>query len=202
MDWSSLPSLTWVIFFANMPPLWCGRLTTLERSKGAARKFLLTGAVLIGVTGCASSSDVLPAQVSSEQVGPLESFLFLVDGFPSNPRVEGNFEESDRINNQMNLELEHAVADCMAERGFTYIPNNWSTFTTVARPEGTFIPRDSRAWAETFGFGMSTNDLPGLYMDEVETRWIADRELERENRRLSGWDEAWLHRVESLRTAR
>ena len=83
---------------------------------------------------------------TTEAGSPLAEFLgqdlFGADGFD-----EAAFAEEQR-------QREEAIAACMADQGFEYIPRDTSAFAAAVRPDD--IEFDSREYAETYGFGITT----------------------------------------------
>lgn len=96
-----------------------------------------------------------PAPAGS--VGPLDTYLLprsLLE--PADPAVARARED----------EVERRVAACMAERGFTYVPVLGRS--PQSPPSGTIEPEpDTRAWAQRWGYGITTAPPTGGSGDAV-----------------------------------
>ena len=55
---------------------------------------------------------------------------------------------------------ERITAECMAEKGFEYIPQNPSDFMFFGGPPGQDLEPGSTAWIAKYGFGISTQRFP------------------------------------------
>ena len=105
-------------------------------------------------------------------IGPLEEFMERILGpgnffFSVSGAAPTNAEAPlTAAPDREFMRREEAIAACMHNQGFKYYP---LTFTriTYERPAGTFIPADTREWAQTFGFGHITASDPGRW----DTRW-------------------------------
>jgi hypothetical protein len=113
------------------------------------------------------------------EIGPLDHFLIRVSDariFPLGTELEEvlGVDELTAIRNRQRIQQQEFLSVCMQEKGFTYLPRDWITNVIVRRPEGTFIDRNSREWAERFGFGHSTTDIEGRWDSAFESQLVID----------------------------
>jgi hypothetical protein len=88
--------------------------------------------------------------------GPLEQYIVRIVG---HPHFDTGAERQAAIDSAM-LEAEELIAACMHAQGFTYHIDPTSGITVVDRAAIDFtVPYGSRAWAETYGFGINHPDL-------------------------------------------
>jgi len=116
-------------------------------------------AVLAGCTPLPTSTPSPPSTVEpaagvalAETRGPLDEFTTRIWGAADTQQA------AQELSDQFHRFSEEYVAACMAEQGFTYIPNMART-TRVTITEGPV--RGSREFAELYGFGLTANDGRG-----------------------------------------
>lgn len=109
-----------------------------------AKLLLVIAAIAVTASGCASGGDTTDAG------SPLAEFL----GEDDFVDFENNPEAARASAAERELVRQEAIAACMKEKGFDYIPQNSSNFNAFSGPQG--IDYDSRGYAEKFGFGITT----------------------------------------------
>ena len=118
------------------------------------------GIALVGIATACGGSSPTAAVVSAddpntveevEYRSPLAEFLGQdVGGF--------EFDEAEMIEQQRRAE--QAIAECMAEQGFTYIPRDPAEFMSFGGPPDEEFEPGSDAWIAKYGFGISTQRFP------------------------------------------
>ena len=92
-------------------------------------------------------------------VGPLDEFWFRITGFAWDDDGAAVQEREAQAHQVM----EERIAACMAEQGFTYLPRDyqWGFITSGGSLPGAQVEPTAmwgtREWAETYGFGISTD---------------------------------------------
>ena len=135
--------------------------------RSARPRAVVAAAAAVGfvVLAACTTSDPGPA-VTPKALGPLEELLATGRGLDvASDAVAAYIAETAR--------WENAIAVCMAEQGFDYIP-------VVPDPSDVTVPtasidRDSRAFAEQYGYGIAT-DVPddgGLSAEFMNPNWDA-----------------------------
>jgi len=81
----------------------------------------------------------------------------------------GAFEFDEATLRQEQLELERAIAECMAEKGFEYIPIDPAQTVSVI-PSGDEFERGSTAWTNKYGFGITTRRFPQSQVGDLVGR--------------------------------
>lgn len=128
-----------------------------SRSPGgwyAARMFCagLAGTLLVAGCGAAdestSSADGGGAATSSSYFSPLQEYL--------SPSSTG--AGADEANQAKEKKVQEIAAACMADQGFDYVPFVYPMSTTMVLDDTDY---SSRAWAEKYGYGISTVDAFG-----------------------------------------
>lgn len=163
----------------------------------AALATLLAGCAGLGIrndgTAAASGNDGA-SQVEEQpewQIGPLEQFMDRILG-PGTWRfsASGGFSRdnedptaSRQYWDSRDAAEQEAISVCMHEQGFTFLPRVL-TSTTFERPAGTFIPADSREWAQAFGFGITTVNDPGVSIGRWGSTIESDPEVWRRQEEL------------------
>lgn len=94
----------------------------------------------LAVAGCTADDEAPPAPAATA-VSPLDAVL----------GVDDDAAVAD-ARNARNREVEEAVADCMAEQGFEYVPSTEDTSMVI---EGEAVDTTTRKWAEDNGYGIS-----------------------------------------------
>jgi hypothetical protein len=122
----------------------------------SARSIAFAGglAVVVLLVGCGASDDATgeeggPATSSSSFVSPLEEYL--------SPSSTGNGNAEYEAKEK---KVQEIVAGCMADQGFDYVPFVYPMPSSPAMDDLDFA---SRAWAEKYGYGISTTNsaMPG-----------------------------------------
>lgn len=113
----------------------------------------LATAVTLGLSACsggASSRSAGDSTADGAADSPLEAYLSGVWGDELSP------EEQEAENAEMNRRIEEAVADCMTEQGFDYVP---FIAPSVTGDDVEWLP-DDRDWVAQYGYGIATSPYP------------------------------------------
>lgn len=130
------------------------RDTRSPRGWHAARMFCagLAGTLLVAGCGAAdestSSADGGGAATSSSYFSPLQEYL--------SPSSTG--AGADEANQAKEKKAQEIAAACMADQGFDYVPFVYPMSSTMVLDDTDY---SSRAWAEKYGYGISTVDAFG-----------------------------------------
>lgn len=113
--------------------------------RSSALPALAASVVALALAGCTGGT----SSASAEDGGPMTAFY---------EKLGGSFEDEDYERQQR--EMEEIIAECMAEQGFEYTPNEPTSFE-----EPDDLPEwDSKEYAEQYGYGATTSDE--IYGDE------------------------------------
>ena len=116
---------------------------------------------LLALTGCSDDAEGGGSESSSAATSPLTAYFADVD-------QEFDQEESDR----QQVEIENLVAECMADAGFEYIPQD-NTGSTVVMDETDMEEQNTEEWISKNGYGMwSYNEEPTDEADEEVEEWV------------------------------
>jgi len=117
---------------------------------------------LLALTGCSDDAEGGGSESSSAATSPLTAYFADVD-------QEFDQEESDR----QQVEIENLVAECMADAGFEYVPQDFSG-STVVYDESDFAEQNTEEWVSTNGYGMlSVPEEPtDEAVDAEEEEWV------------------------------
>jgi len=119
----------------------------------ATRRFGSVVLAMLLFAGCANgATDTDGGAATTRQLGALSEFVFRITGvYPdeSPEAMEARLTSEERAR-------EEFISVCMAEHGFVYLPNLGTriSVTVVSAEQG--VNADTRAFAEEFGFGIST----------------------------------------------
>lgn len=102
-----------------------------------------TVAILIGAVACSNDTDATGDAAGETNPGPIAEFLGISD--PGGADGEQQYLEEERNRQEF-------IRQCMAEQGFEYTPVE----PAEAGSTGTSAEWGTRAWTETYGFGLST----------------------------------------------
>jgi hypothetical protein len=105
---------------------------------------------LSACSGGASSRSAGDPTADGAADSPLEVYLGDVWGSELSP------EEQEAEDAEMNRRIEEAVADCMTEQGFDYVP---VIAPSVTGDDFEWLP-DDRDWVAQYGYGISTSPYP------------------------------------------
>jgi hypothetical protein len=140
----------------------------------------------IGEKSPKSNSDSATPSRQGVPLGPLDLYRIRIFGWET-PHGFGQdlppeFPISELVNLSEQIQRESVLQEeflsvCMHEKGFWYLPRVWS-LEVAQRPFGTFTPQGSREWAQRFGFGHSTQNIPGRWSTEFETLVSWENSLE------------------------
>ena len=138
-----------------------GSLVKHRRSVLAAAS--LATALTVTLSACADSTSSRSDEVAES---PLEAYLGSVMGSELSP------EEQEAENDELNRRVEEAVAECMTDQGFDYVPH---TTSMSADPDYEWLP-DDRDWVAQYGYGVvdspyATSD-EGLVEEDPNTEYV------------------------------
>lgn len=105
---------------------------------------------LSACSGGASSRSAGDPTTDGAADSPLEAYLGDVWGSELSP------DEQEAEDAEMNRRIEEAVADCMTEQGFDYVP---FIAPSVTGDDFEWLP-DDRDWVAQYGYGISTSPYP------------------------------------------
>ncbi len=117
---------------------------------------------LLALTGCSDDADGGGSEAGAAATSPLTKYFAEVD-------QEFDQEESDR----QQVEVENLVAECMADAGFEYIPQD-NTGSTVVMDDADMEEQNTEEWISKNGYGMwSYNEEPtDEAVDEEAEEWV------------------------------
>ncbi|MCL1801047.1 MAG: hypothetical protein FWG25_06770, partial [Promicromonosporaceae bacterium] len=95
------------------------------------------------------------AQRAAWEPGPLDEFQMRISGFALD---EGQSvqDAQTRLQRQMQA-MDEYIAECMAAQGFDYNFGGGGISVAIISEDDLSVPRDSLAFAQTYGFGVSTD---------------------------------------------
>jgi hypothetical protein len=149
-------------------------MASLRSSISVIVSSLVIGIFIVGCqTTPIQSEEILQTESDenskSSNFGPLDEYMKRIMLLTGLVWEKGSIQEVNAILAANRLRGEEYISACMTEKGFVYFPRTFERVEWVERDAGTFIVQDSREWAERFGFGWTTSDLP--------RRWESSREL-------------------------
>jgi len=123
------------------------------KTKATVASALLAASALL-LSACGSGA--ADAAEMDMTIGPLDELTARIHGFSFDPdQRETQQEAQARIEQEGRLQEEY-IAACMADLGFTYIPRE-DNFGSIWLHDGDEIQWGTLEFAETFGFGVSTD---------------------------------------------
>ncbi|GGC54654.1 hypothetical protein IEU95_09280 [Hoyosella rhizosphaerae] len=138
-------------------------MTSFRTRKFTVPTFLIVGTLALGA--CSNSSDDVAAEFDSPLADKLGQFAPQF-GHPSFRFTgSGTFEMSESDLQQQQA-IENAIAECMSQEGFEYIPNA-QDYTEMMPPElQDAFSLDTAAFVDKYGYGFTTLDVD-FDMDEA-----------------------------------
>lgn len=115
------------------------------------RKLAVALAAALMLVGCGDGGED-----EAEADEGLQDFLGLPDYSEDQEAMEARFAEQHR-------EREEAIAECMAEQGFEYVPSEQPTMSASSHPRQEMSEEEFR---EEYGFGLSTLDMEDTAVEE------------------------------------
>lgn len=130
-------------------------------------------AALLALTGCTGGSDDDGTDSDSSArewtPGPLDEYQAKIYGYSFDDDEQSREQMQEESERQMR-EVEELVASCMQEEGFDYIPQDNSSFIGFT-PDDLDVEWGSREFAETYGYGISTDPWGNEDRNDEAQEW-------------------------------
>jgi hypothetical protein len=127
----------------------------IARPTAAACAGLMLAA--FALTGCSSAGGGGAPAAPTEEASPLDRYFELLSG-----------QQSDEAMQKENAEVQEAIAVCMNEQGFDYVPDTENGSFSV---DSSGLDWESEEFAKTYGYGITTDpfgDQQGSDDDHVD----------------------------------